>query len=287
MTAAAPDGNALARAVGRWAGRGATIEGLTLLSGGASKETWSFDAVAPDGTRTGLVLRREVPGRPREPGAIDREAASISLAYDAGLPVPELLFITDAAGMGPRGMLMRRIEGETIARRILRDEQYAASRPLVVGQLGRFAARLHGLDAPRFPPQPDPLAQLRQQLDSFGSAPSGQHSEVFELAMDWLSAHPPPEREPVLVHGDFRLGNLIVGPDGLRAVLDWELTHLGNPAEDLGWLCVKAWRFGAAPPVAGLGSREELLAAYGAVGGADISAAERAGGRFSGRCAGG
>ena len=271
---AAPDGNALGRAVGRWAGRGATIDSLTLLSGGASKQTWSFDAVAPDGTRTGLVLRREMPGRPREPGALDREAAAVTIAYQAGLPVPELLFITDAPGMGPGGMLMRRVEGETIARRILRDEQYAAARPLLVEQLGQFAARLHGLDAPHFPRPPDPLAQLRQQLDSFDSAPSGQHSEVFELAMDWLGAHPPPERDPVLVHGDFRLGNLIVGPDGLRAVLDWEITHLGNPAEDLGWLCVKAWRFGAAPPVAGVGSREELLAAYRAAGGADISLAE-------------
>ena len=92
--------------------------------------------------------------------------------------------------------------------------------------------------------------------------------------MTELAASPPPPRDPVLVHGDFRLGNLIVGPEGLRAVLDWELTHVGNPAEDLGWLCVKAWRFGAGPPVAGLGSREELLAAYRAAGGPDISLAE-------------
>ena len=245
-----------------------------MLSGGASKQTWSFDAVSPDGTRTGLVLRRETPGRPREPGALDREAAALTNAFQAGLPVPELLFITDATGMGPGGMVMRRVEGETIARRILRDDLYAAARGVLVGQLGRFAARLHGLDPPRFPSHPDPLGQLREQLDSFGSAPSGQHSEVFELAMDWLAAHPPPERDPVLVHGDFRLGNLIVGPDGLRAVLDWELTHVGNPAEDLGWLCVKAWRFGAAQPAAGLGTREELLAAYRAAGGADISPAE-------------
>jgi len=263
---AAPDGNALARALGRWVGRGAIVEDLALLSGGASKQTWSFDAVAPDGTRTGLVLRREVPGRPREPGALDREAAALTKAYNAGLPVPELLFITDAPGIGPGGMVMRRVEGETIARRILRDELYAAARRVLVGQLGSFAAGLHGLNPPGNFVRPDPLPQLREQLDSFG-----RPSEVFELAMDWLGANPPAERDPVLVHGDFRLGNLIVGRDGLTAVLDWEITHLGNPAEDLGWLCVKAWRFGGAAPVAGLGSRDELLAAYRAAGGADIS----------------
>jgi hypothetical protein len=115
-------------------------------------------------------------------------------------------------------------------------------------------------------PAPDPLVVLREQLDSFG-----RPSEVFELAMAELAAGRPPPRDPVLVHGDFRLGNLIVGPEGLRAVLDWELTHAGDPAEDLGWLCVKAWRFGASAPVAGLGSREDLLAAYRAAGGASIS----------------
>jgi hypothetical protein len=128
---------------------------------------------------------------------------------------------------------------------------------------------LHAQIVPTFFPQPDPLAGLRDQLDAFG-----RPSEVFELAMAELAASPPPPREPVLVHGDFRLGNVIVGPEGLRAVLDWELTHAGNPAEDLGWLCVKAWRFGADAPVAGLGSREDLLAAYRAAGGADISLAE-------------
>ena len=260
-----PDGNELARPLHHLLGP-VTVQALTRLSGGASKETWSFEAVAEDGTRTGLILRRDLPGRPGDPGAVHREAAAISLAHDAGLPVPEMLVCSDGPGLGTAGMVMRRVEGETIARRILRDPEYAAARQVLAGQLGEFAARLHALPVPTSLPEPDPLAGLREQLDSFG-----RPSAVFELALAELERDRPPAREPVLIHGDFRLGNLIVGPAGLRAVLDWELTHAGNPAEDLGWLCVKAWRFGAGPPVAGLGSREELLAAYTEAGGADIS----------------
>jgi aminoglycoside phosphotransferase (APT) family kinase protein len=193
----------------------------------------------------------------------------MGLAASAGLLVPEVLVMSEGAGWGTGGMIMRRIAGETIARKLLRDDEYAPARGALTGQLGQFAARLHAVDLPVGFPEPDPLAGLRAQLDSFG-----RPSEVFELAFAELAAHPPPGRKPVLVHGDFRLGNLIVGPEGLRAVLDWELTHLGNPAEDLGWLCVKAWRFGAGPPVAGLGSREELLAAYVSAGGADIGVDE-------------
>ena len=90
---------------------------------------------------------------------------------------------------------------------------------------------------------------------------------MLELVRRWLIDHRPPPVEPVVVHGDFRLGNLIVGDDGLRAVIDWELAHLGDPMEDLGWLCVKAWRFGQRPPVAGLGEYDELFAAYTEAGG--------------------
>jgi aminoglycoside phosphotransferase (APT) family kinase protein len=258
--------NDLARALGPWVGRPAAIDGLSRMSGGASRDIWAFDAVDQDGARTELVLRRDPPGRPSEPGAIDREARALSLADDAGLAVPELLFTSAGPGLGAAGMVMRRVGGETIARRILRDELYAGARGVLVGQLGEFAARLHAIERPLGFPTPDPLADLQTTLDQFG-----EHSPVFDLAIEKLATNPPPQRDPVLLHGDLRLGNVIVGPDGLRAVLDWELTHLGNPAEDLGWLCVKAWRFGAAPPVAGMGSREELLAAYRGAGGADIS----------------
>ncbi|MGN6790843.1 MAG: phosphotransferase family protein [Streptosporangiaceae bacterium] len=257
----------LACALAPWVGRRpARIEGLTRMSGGASREIWSFDAVDQDGARTELVLRRDPPGRPSEPGAIEREARALSLADAAGLAVPELLFTSDGPGLGAAGMVMRRVPGETIARRILRDDQYSRARSALVGQLGDFAARLHAVELPEGFPRPDPLADLQATL-----AGLGEHSPVFDLAIEKLATDEPRRRDPVLLHGDLRLGNVIVGPEGLRAVLDWELTHLGNPAEDLGWLCVKAWRFGAEAPVAGVGTREELLAAYLAAGGADIS----------------
>ena len=256
----------LGRVLGRWVGRPASIEGLARMSGGASREIWAFDAVGPDGSRSELVLRRDPPGRPSEPGAVDREARALSLAAGAGLAVPELLFVSEGPGLGAAGVVMRRVEGETIARRILRDEQYSRARSVLASQLGDFAARLHAIEPPSDFPRPDPLADLRATLATFG-----EHSPVFDMAIERLAASRPPRREPVLLHGDLRLGNVVVGPDGLRAVLDWELTHLGDPGEDLGWLCVKAWRFGAVAPVAGLGSREELLTAYRAAGGADIS----------------
>jgi aminoglycoside phosphotransferase (APT) family kinase protein len=259
-------GASLAAALGDVLGP-VTIEGLTRLSGGASRETWSFDAVAPGGSRTELVLRRDPPGRPSEPGAMSREARVITGARAAGLAVPEVLISTDEPALwGTAGLVMRRVAGETIARRILRDGAYRQARKVLVRQVGAFAAGLHALEVPGYLPGPDPMTSLRAQLAGFEQA-----SPVFEEAFQALEAGRPPARRPVIVHGDLRLGNLIVGPDSLRAVIDWELVHAGDPAEDLGWFCVKAWRFGVAAPAAGLSSREELLAAYRAAGGADIT----------------
>ncbi len=247
-----------------------TIESLTPLPGGASRQTWSFDAVGGNGSRTPLVLRRDPPGRPSEPGAMSREARLIGQARAAGLAVPEVLLVTDEPDLWETaGLVMLRIAGETIGRRILRDAGYRQARKVLVRQVAEFAAGLHALPVPMDLPSHSPVPDLRAQL-----ATLGQTSPVFELALRTLEASQPPARRPVIVHGDLRLGNLIVGPQSLRAVIDWELAHAGNPAEDLGWFCVKAWRFGAGAPAAGLGSRAELLAAYRDAGGAGITAEE-------------
>ncbi len=233
------DEQTLSAAVGRHLGQPVTIEDLRRLSGGASRETWSFDAVTAGAARHALVLRRDPAP---SVGLSDRsvEFSLLDAAHDAGVATPRVWFLLEADdGLGS-GFVMERIEGETIPRRILRDDAYAAARPMLARQCGEQAALIHTLDPPRLPALAvqgarEQIALYRGYLDGFG-----EPHPAFELGLRWLAEHAPPDPpRPALVHGDFRNGNFVVGPDGIRAVLDWELAHLGDPVEDLGWLCVK------------------------------------------------
>jgi aminoglycoside phosphotransferase (APT) family kinase protein len=240
---------------------GGTVTNVQRMLGGASRETWSFEL---DGRP--LVLRRDPPGAPRA-GAMAREAKLIRHAAGAGVPVPEVL------ASGADFIVMQRLFGETIARRILRDDDYADARQQLVGQCAAALARLHnGVEVGAvdgLPDDPDPLIVLRDLVDQLGEA-----HPALELGLLRLAKSRPTTAAPeTVVHGDFRLGNLVVDPSGLVGVLDWELAHIGDPAEDLGWMCVRSWRFGGEQPVAGVGSRAELLSAYAAAGGEPIDEA--------------
>jgi aminoglycoside phosphotransferase (APT) family kinase protein len=244
------------------------IEGLRRLSGGASRETWSLRTVDKAGKATPRILQRSRPGT-ASGLPMTTEADVLRAAGVAGVPVAGVIASGDGTGaMGAGWVLVDHVAGETIARRILRDEQYEEARRLVVPQAGAALAAIHGIPVGEVPlAEVDTLLQLRQLLDGLGAHPA------LELGYRWLEAHRPAASAQTVVHGDFRLGNLIIGPDGLRAVIDWELTHVGDPMEDLGWLCVRAWRFGEPAPVAGLGTRDELFAAYEAAGGGTVNPA--------------
>jgi len=261
-----PEVTALASAVTKHLDAPVEIHDLHRRSGGASRETWSFDALEANGTRHALVLRRD-PGL--HVGQSDRstEYEVLAAVHAARVlsPRPFALLDTDD-GLGA-GFLMERVEGETIPRRILRDPEYATARSDLARQAGAQAARIHAVDPAELPDlrvlgAHDQIVQYRELLDAFGVPhPS------FELGLLWLAEHAPPTPSlPSLVHGDFRNGNFVVGTVGLRAVLDWELAHLGDPAEDLGWLCVRSWRFGAPGRAGGFGTVEQLLEGYEAGG---------------------
>ncbi|TDC68013.1 phosphotransferase family protein [Actinomadura sp. GC306] len=235
---------------------GTPVSGLVRLSGGASRETWAFDA---DGRP--LILRRDRPGS-LDPAALPREAALLASAAAAGVPVPELVDHGDDLG-GVPFLIMGRLSGETIPRRLLRDERFAAVRGRLARDLGGILARLHTMEPVPGLSDEDPLALLVAIYEDLG-----EPRPAVELALRWLRDNrPPASGRRTVVHGDFRNGNLMIDADGVTGVLDWELTHLGDPAEDLGWLCVKAWRFGSPHAAGGFGSREDLLAGYAEAGG--------------------
>jgi len=263
------------------------VEDLCPMAGGASRELWSFDlvtgAAAPGGAgRRALVLRRDPPGRADES---DRclEAELLRAAEAGGVPVPHVHWACgDPAVLDTPFFVMDRLEGETIPRRLLRDAAYAGVREEMAEALGRILARVHAVD----PARPE-LAGLARPAP--GRAPGLDQVEitaaalrelapdphpVLDLAERWLRERVPEPRRTTLVHGDYRVGNVLFDAGGVRAILDWELAHVGDPAEDLGWLCTKAWRFGSPLPAGGVGTREALLEAYEKAGGEPVSAGQ-------------
>ena len=268
-----PEPEALARALAEKFGPGLRVDGLQRVSGGASRETWLFDAQTPSGTTHRLVLRRD-PGATLGGNERATEYSLLAAAHASGVPVPRVRHLLVAHdGLGD-GFIMDRIDGETIARKILRDEEYAMARPRLAAQCGEIAARIHRVerdDLPSTLPVTTPEQQLdtwQAALDSFGE-PHCAFELGFKKLRQWSKQLDSPDTaDPQLVHGDFRNGNFIVGAEGIRAVLDWELSHLGDPIEDLGWLCVGSWRFGVTDRiVGGFGDIDDLLDGYERAGG--------------------
>lgn len=242
---------------------------LRRLSGGASRETWSFD-LGGDDTRSPLILQRLRPGTVGGGPGMAGEAALMRAARRLGVPVPTVVADDDGRVLGAPGLVTVRLAGETIARKLLRDAEFAEARERLVSQAGGALAAIHRIPPDEVPslPDADQVHQLRTMAQGFA-----EPFPAFELALRWLDANRPPRPARTVVHGDFRLGNLLLDEAGLAGVLDWELAHLGDPVEDLGWFCVRAWRFGSPLPAGGMGSREELLASYRDAGGAEVDPA--------------
>ena len=235
-----------------------TVENLRALTGGASRTTWAFDA---DGRA--LILRT---GPPDDVHAgMELEAAVQQRAGAAGAPVPHILAADNSpVALGNPYLICDAIAGETIVRKIYRGLD-DSGRARLLQQCAQALAAIHRADPDGIGLAPsDQLGEWRDRLDEMGDT-----TATFEWAFRWLEGNRPPPSAQVLVHGDFRMGNVIVDESGLAAVLDWELVHTGEVYEDLAWFCIRAWRFGAPEHLGagGLGSVEAFLTAYEAAAG--------------------
>jgi aminoglycoside phosphotransferase (APT) family kinase protein len=251
------------------------------LVGGASRELWMLEADLRSSGAVRFVLRRD-PEHGQSPWpsvSLETEFRVLEEALSAGIPVPKPVHFEPRGGrLGTAGYVMEYLEGEAVAPRILRDAAFEDARARLPRQLGEALARIHALP---LEPLESTAATADDSLDDVLSACERVLRKVSEplpateACLRWLQLHRPTEPDIVFVHGDFRMGNLLVGGEGLRAVLDWELAHPGVAAEDIAFMCVRTWRFGRDRlRVGGLAGIEELLTAYEEAGGRSIAPEE-------------
>lgn len=250
---------------------------IERLSGGASQETYRLTVRSGDAEK--LLAMRRAPGGmvPEEhveghPG-LEVEAMLMRAARTAGVPEPEVHYVLEPSdGLGA-GFIMQWLDGEALGARINRAEAFAELRPRLARECGETLARIHAIDLD--------VTGLRDHLDAIEPETFVRQTweryqdletpePMIDYAAQWLLQNLPDAPDIALVHNDFRNGNFMVTPDGINAVLDWEIAHIGDPMRDLGWICTNSWRFGGDGPVGGFGTREDLFAGYEAVSGKPV-----------------
>ncbi|ABF12386.1 putative aminoglycoside phosphotransferase (plasmid) [Cupriavidus metallidurans CH34] len=246
------------------------IANLRRLSGGATKQTWAFEWRCGSAVQQ-LILQltgATIGAAGRAPKLEAREDASVmKAARAAGAPAPVVRVILEPEdGMGA-GYVTEFIEGETLGRRVVLDEALSGARSVLARQCGEVLGKIHqvpttDLSFLKVLTPEDEFATYRDLL----SECNVQHP-ALSFAIRWIEEHLPEMETAGLVHADFRTGNLIVGEQGLRCVLDWEIARIGDPMQDLGVLCMRSWRFGGRGDVGGFGARDDLYAGYESVTG--------------------
>ena len=238
------------------------------LSGGASQETYRLVVATSVGEKR-LALRRTPGGEyaeitPQHPG-LDVEALLMQSALAVGVPEPEVYYVLQREDELGDGFLMEWLDGEALGARIVRSPEFEAIRPKLAYECGKVLAKIHSIDLDttglraRLWEIP-PAEFVEQTWERYRLLDTPQ--PMIDYVARWLMENLPEQHETALVHNDFRNGNFMLSPDGIVAVLDWEVAHVGDPMRDLGWMCTNSWRFGASDPVGGFGQYEDMFKGY-------------------------
>lgn len=259
---------ALQALISRGLGEAATVVSVTQLSGGASSATYRVEVEVRGEARPYIFQRAGGEAMNSATRAVQAEVQRRAGAL--GVPVAPVVAIATPADELGDAVVTGFVAGEALAPRWLRQDDYATARTNLTAQCATALAKLHAAPVSHWQDLPLKSGSGAELLeDMFGwYRRIGVDVPAFDLAFAYLKPRMPTAPATCIAHGDFRSGNILVDHQGLAAVIDWELTHLSVPAEDLGWLCVQAWRFGQwQKPVGGFGTREALLAAYAQAGG--------------------
>ena len=256
----------------------AVLESCQQLSAGASLETYRISVKTDTGEQR-LALRRMQPTMAKDSRfgsiSLDAEARLFQLAAENSIPAPRVVYVLQGKDNLGSGFLMEWLDGETLGQRIVRSEALADVRAQLAFQCGQVLGQIHALDWKSAQladalPIVDPENLVDETWKSYCEL--NVPVPMIDFSWRWLKEHLPENPQSVLVHGDFRNGNLMIDQTGIKAVLDWELAHIGDPVRDLGWLCVNSWRFGfTEQPVGGFGHIDDLLAGYQQTSGISVS----------------
>ena len=256
------------------------VSQLWRIPGGASRETWSCDATWREGKARagrGFIIRRDP-----EASLLETERYAEFRVYqavrDAGIPVPEVFWLeTDPRWLERPFFVMGRLRGEASPQALVAAEFHGHAEA-IARQKVEVLARIHnldwsacGLDFLGVPSGPDACAELEiARWETVMRAQQLEPQPVLELAIAWLRAHRPVAQRITLVHGDYRTGNFLVDGDRITGVLDWEVSHLGDPLEDVAWACLRSWRWSGDARIGGLLPRAEFYGRYEEAGGLTV-----------------
>ena len=247
------------------------ITNLVPLTGGASKEIWRFEVQTEGGVeefilRKGSGIEGPLAIKTSDEAILQKEVSKI----DA--PVPEIVAVSSIEEELGDSYIMKFVAGESIPRKILRDTEFKEALPLLAFQCGESIAKIHDVELNKlhFLQEKPPIDQVNDLYATYLSF--NQPSPVFEYTYLWLKDQDFGQTKSSLVHGDFRLGNIIVSSSGLESIIDWELAQIGNPLQDLGWICGNSWRFGQNDKVVGgFGNLDDLLRGYNSISNFEVT----------------